>query len=197
MTPDQLKKYMAAYPVKLTETGSLRTCPVRLSYPHLFKPHVPKKYPNAAPKYSATLLFPKGADLSLLISEAKEVGFAEFGKGWNFAKGSPLMDQGAENSEGYEAGAMFCRSTSDRRPDVKQRDVKTDCTPDDIYPGVWCLVTLRPFANTYKNSVSLGLGNVIKLCDGERLGGGGIKAEDEFEPIELDDVQFADASNFG
>lgn len=201
MTPDQIKIALSRFPVRVNpNTGNIMTCPVRLSYPHLFKPHVPKKYPNADPKYSTTVLFPLGADLSVIRAAVKECGFAAFGQNWNAAKGSPLMDQGQEQGPGYVPGAFFCRSTSSEAPAVKLRDARTNATPADIYPGVWAIVSLRPFANTYKNSVQLGLQNVMKFADGEKLAGGSRSAEADFDPIDADDLPFdvdADASAFG
>ena len=75
-----------------------------------------------------------------------------------------------------------------------------DATESDVYAGVWALVTVRPFASDYGTKrVSLGLQNVMILAADERLGGGGARAEDDFEPIDgLDDIDGALAeADFG
>ena len=203
MNPATLAALLKRFPCVELASGNLRTCPVRLSYPHLFKAHVnSKKFKDAAPKFSATLLFPKGADVSLLENAAKATAVEEWGPKWQGLKVKmPFLDQGAEGAgqAGYTPGATLVRCTSSQRPGVKVPDMG-DATESDVYAGVWALVTVRPFASDYGTKrVSLGLQNVMILAADERLGGGGARAEDDFEPIDgLDDIDGALAeADFG
>ena len=86
---------------------------------------------------------------------------------------------------------MNVNANRDYPPGVRLRDMQP-AKPSDIYPGCWAIVTLRPytFDTPKKKGVSFGLQNVMKLCDDERLGGGGVAAADkEFAPIDgLEDV---------
>lgn len=194
-----LARLMKRFPCMELENGNLRTCPVRLSYPHLFAAHVSKKFAaSAAPKFSATLLFPKGADLSVLDNAVKSRAIEEWGSKWPGMKVSlPFLDQGSEAGDGHVPGAKMIRCTSTEKPNVKTRSME-DAGAEDVYPGVWALVTVRPFASDYGTKrVSLGLQNVMVIADDERLGGGRSRAEDDFEPIDgLDDLETG-ATQFG
>lgn len=197
MSPDKLAKLMAAFPAKALENGNYRTCPVRLSYPQLFKPAVGKKFrndPAAKPKFSVTSLFPKGANLDAIRAAVDAVSMEAFKT--TKKVDMPFKDQGEEEGAGYVPGAVFIRSTADNKPKVKLRrnGELVDASEEDVYPGVWALVTVRPFASDYGTKrVSLGLQNVLIIADDDRLGGGGSRAEDDFAAIDaLDDV-FAEA----
>lgn len=194
MTDKQIAALMQRFPVQVLSNGNIRTCPVRLSYPHLFEKYVnKKKFPDAEPKFSVTCLFPKGADLSAIEKATRECAVENFGRDWERKKVElPLLDQGKEGTPegGYVPGAMLCRSTSSQKPKVVNRSL-ADVDKDDVYPGIWAIVTLRPFPSDYgKKRVSLGLQNVMIIADDERLGGGGSRAEDDFEPIDaLDELE--------
>jgi hypothetical protein len=193
MDKAKIAALLQRFPCVELASGNLRTCPVRLSYPHLFKAHVGKKFAGQAePKFQATLLFPKGADISTLENAAKATAIEEWGPKWQSLKVKlPFLDQGAEGpgQAGYTPGAALIRCTSSQRPGVKLRDM-ADAGEADVYPGVWALVTVRPFASDYGTKrVSLGLQNVMILANDDRLGGGGARAEEDFEPIDgLDDI---------
>mgnify|MGYP000718200289 CR=1 FL=1 len=184
-------------PAQKLSTGNIRTCPVRLSYPHLFvaKAQTGDDGKPGREVYSAALLFPLGADISLLRTAAAEVAADKFGPAW--AKRnlhSPFRDQDERADgdgnlpSGYASGAIFMNVNANRDypPGVRLRDMQP-AKPSDIYPGCWAIVTLRPYAfdTPKKKGVSFGLQNVMKLCDDERLGGGGVAAADkEFAPID-------------
>lgn len=200
-------------PAQKLATGNIRTCPVRLSYPNLFtaKAQTGDDGKPGRKVYSVALLFPKGADLTLLREAQAAVALDRFGPAW--AKRnlhSPFRDQGerADNDgnlpNGYVAGAIFMNvsANEDYPPGIRLNNMNP-AKPSDIYAGCWAIVTLKAYAfdNPKKKGVSFGLQNVMKLCDDERLGGGGVAAADkEFEPIDgLDDINamFAAASAGG
>lgn len=116
----------------------------------------------------------------------------------------PFRDQGEKEGDGYVPGGLFVNASSvkgviivdaqrrrilpsgDPLRDTLGRDGKlSSMTPDDIYPGCWVNVALRPFSysNSGNEGISLGLGNVQFVCDDDKLGGGGGRVEDQFAPI--------------
>ena len=62
-----------------------------------------------------------------------------------------------------------------------------------LYSGVWARVSINAFAfNTQGNKgVSFGLNHVQKVRDGDYLGGRS-KAEDDFEPLDDEDLDDED-----
>jgi hypothetical protein len=67
-------------------------------------------------------------------------------------------------------------------------------TEKEFYGGCYARATINAYAYdmTANKGVSFGLGNIQKLRDGERFGGGGGNADDEFADIaeEIDDGDF-------
>jgi hypothetical protein len=193
-----LSDLMKRFPVSVTKAGNIRTCPVRLCFPKVWEPS--RMEEGSKLLYSASILFPRDADLSVMVSELTDAANKKFGNGWKAKcmgkvignpKGStitfPFRDgEEREQFGGYEAGSYFVNVTSESRPGVVDAQTRPITDRDDIYAGVWALVTLRPFAYDAKakKGVSLGLQNIMKLADAEPLGGVKPKAEDEFEVID-------------
>ncbi len=183
MDANQLARLMARYPCKELQTGNIRTCPVRLSFPSLFEK---RSFEGSEPKYSTVLLFPKGADLTLLREAAKHTAVEQFG---NKAAGmnlhNPFRDQGEKSLAGYEQGGVFMTVSSKNRPGIVGPDGKPIYDEEDVYAGCWALVTIRPFGfdAKVKKGVSFGLQNVQKIADDDPFIGGA-SAEEEFEPVD-------------
>lgn len=203
MDQTAVKSLLARFPcVKIESTGNIKTCPVRLSFPNIFKPGKAMEE-GKEPKFGATLLFPRGADISLLRKAAEATAAEKFGADWKSRRLTfPFRDQGEKQFAGYEPGCVFLNATSTKRPGVVNRDGTLLTDADALYAGVWALVTLRPFAydNKLKKGVSFGLQNVQKLCEGERLSGGYSDPAKDFGPIDgLDDLDalLAGAGNGG
>ena len=122
-----------------------------------------------------------------------EVSQERFKKPWkdlpaNFKKG---LRDGAEKAdlEGYGEGTVFASITSMMRPGVIDKD-KDPIGPEhgnaeEIYPGCWCRATVTAYAyeNTGKG-VALGLQNVQKVADGDRLDSRTDAAEDFDDDID-------------
>lgn len=114
---------------------------------------------------------------------------AKFRKHWkdlpaNFKTG---VRDGAEKAdlEGFGDGTLFANLGTMMRPGVidaeKNRIGPEQGNEDDIYPGCYCraTVTVYSFDNVSKG-VALGLMNVQKVADGERLDSR-TDAEEDFE----------------
>ena len=174
-------------------TGRYRTGPVRLSFPHLFKPQdPPRDNPNKADTWATTLLFPFGADLSLLIAEAQKVAAEKWGAAAaNLALHTPFRDQRekAHQYDGYVPGAVFLTASSQRRPPV----VDINGAPileagAKVYPGCWGLVTVHayPFDQPMKKGVSFGLDSVMVVADDTAFGSGGGDPNTDFAGVSIE-----------
>ena len=75
---------------------------------------------------------------------------------------------------------FFLNANSTQKPGIVDKDLNEILDPDEVYSGSWgrASINFYPF-NGKQNGVAAGLGNVQKVCDGERLAGG-TRAEDDF-----------------
>lgn len=175
---------MKRYPCKILESsGNIRSCPVRLSFPHLFE----KGVYDGKESWSTMLLFPKGANLSLLKEQQKKCERESFSVKDQNSLYSPFRDQAVKKHlGGFEPGAEFITASSaKRRPVVVGPDLQP-VGEDEIYGGVWALVTMNlySYTHTMKKGVSFGLVNVQKIADDEPFGAAPVPADDEFEPLD-------------
>jgi hypothetical protein len=185
MTPSQIKELLARFPWKELETGNLRTCPARLSYPSLFEKSKPRGNITEQ-KYSATLLFPLTASMALLEEAIGHTAIEEFGSKWKSASlRLPIRDQGEkEGKAGYTKGAKFITCKSDQRPGIVGADGRPMTDPSLIYAGCWVIATIRPFAYTSPSKgISTGLQNIVKIADDEPFGGAPADPNEEFADI--------------
>lgn len=189
-----LAKALAKYPCTRTSTGKIRTCPVKLSFPHVF---VPQKSmdPSKPPRFSVTWLFPLGADISLL-REAEKACLEEHYAADIAAKRriplhkSVIRDQGEKTFAGYEPGAMFFASTAAENspPHVCDKAGQRITDPSRAYPGVWAFGIVSVFWRSVKENpgVSFGLEGVQIIRDGTPFSGRGDVSKD------VTDVSFDD-----
>lgn len=182
---------------------NLLTPEFRASFVHVF---TPQKAMNAGKpdKFTLTMLFHLGADLSNMKKAATEAVQAEFGsrltdntpvnpklpdgltKGQAFKARlkSPFRDQGEKSYDGYVPGAIFVTATSKDRPGLVDQDLHDIIDPSEFYSGVYARATVRVFTYEVEGNVGVafGLQNIQKLRDGESLAGR-MKAQNEFEPV--------------
>ncbi|MEG1497561.1 MAG: DUF2815 family protein [Clostridiales bacterium] len=175
---------------------------VRLSYAHLFKPQA--KEEGADKKYSSAILIPKEDKETLqkiktAVDAAKEQGRSSK---WDGKIPSncklPLHDGDVdrEDDENY-AGHYFLNASSKTKPEVakpmgKGADGKmkfqeiTDST--EVYSGCYARVSINfyPFNAMGNRGVAAGLNSVVKIQDGEFLGGRA-SLDDDFSETEFDD----------
>lgn len=161
---------------------------VRLSYVNIFKSRSFSDGQDA--KYSVCVLVPKKDKGTLrrikaAIDEAVQEGIASQ---WGGKKPGnlhlPLRDgdeeRAAEASE-YE-GMMFFNANSKNKPGVVDKDCNEILDPDEVYSGCWGRVSVGfyPYNVSGNRGVAVGLNNVQKLSDGERLGTERASAESDF-----------------
>lgn len=158
----------------------------RASFVALFEPKQSDE-PGKKPKYGLTMLFPPGYDLGAVKAATKACLEEKFGKDqakWPKNLRMPWRDQ-AEKSDQYDGfvpGAPFMNVTSVNKPGLVDADRNPIHEPREFYSGCYARATIRAFyyENKGNKGVSFGLQNVQKLRDGEPLGGGMAKAEDDF-----------------
>ena len=165
------------------------TTPVfRVSFPNLFKPSKPKGAPaEQEPKYSVTLLFSPGEDLSKLKKACEAACKEKWGDDIPTNLNTPFRDQGEKDFDGYEKGAIFINCNSKQKPGVVNASVEPIIDDSEIYAGCYGRATVRAYAyggkgTTFKPGVALGLQNFQKTADGDSLAGR-VKAEEEFAPV--------------
>lgn len=188
---------MANYkPKALNDEGTMiRTGKVRLSYPHLFE-----KY-DKSDKYQCQLIIDKKDKATVAMIEAAIKAAKLAGKSSKWGGKipgnlrSPLNDADAmdEPQEEYE-GCYLMNAKTNRRPDVYDVPSGAKGRPDELYDEdeiyAGCYVRASLTFYPYDNSgagVAVLLNWVQKLEDGERLGGGSVTKDSDFDDETEDD----------
>lgn len=163
---------------------------VRLSFCHLTEPYSNN---GGEPKYSVTMLIPKSdtatkADIDMAMKAAADNGV----KGcWNGARPPVFKNALIYDGDGVRpSGEKFgeeCRghwvitASSKTKPEVVHiSNIHSQLLPTDIYSGMYARVTVNffPYNSNGSKGIGCGLGNVLKVDDGEPLGGRSSAASD-------------------
>jgi hypothetical protein len=177
-----------------------------LSYPHLATPQEADQ-PGKKAKYSASLVFAPGTDLTPLRAAALEAATEKFGKTYKVGpKGSqtevPIkeaLEKGLLRSpfrtdvekKGYAPGSTFINVRTEQKPQVVYAHAGEDGKPvpmpaekiaEEMYPGaiVRGSITAFGYDQAGNQGVSFALNNLQKLAEGERLDGR-VNATEEFD----------------
>lgn len=173
---------------------------VRLSYVQIFSKRSFTEGTDA--KYSLCVLVPKKDTKTLKKIQAAMKSAAEEGISTKFngKKPSnlhmPLRDgdeERADEAPEYK-GMYFFNCKSDRKPGIVDKDCNEILDPDKVYSGCWGRVSVNfyPYSVNGNKGVAVGLNNVQKLKDDQRLGGAAASAEDDFN----DDFEFSEDDDF-
>lgn len=173
---------------------------VRLSYVQIFSKRSFTEGTDA--KYSLCVLVPKKDTKTLKKIQAAVKAAAEEGISTKFngKKPSnmhmPLRDgdeERADEAPEYK-GMYFFNCKSDRKPGIVDKDRNEILDPDEVYSGCWGRVSVNfyPYSVNGNKGVAVGLNNVQKLKDDQRLGGAAASAEDDFN----DDFEFSEDDDF-
>lgn len=186
------------------ETASTKvvTGRVRLSFVYLFEK---RETEGGEPRYSTAILIPKSDKKTIKAIKAAQQAALEAGKNSKFNGKIPaswkstLRDGDTEQDlDDYPEFAghyyMTVSVFGNRRPGIIDRYKNPIEDPEEVYSGMYARVSIGAFAfnNQGNRGVSFGLNHVQKLADGEPLGGGAGRAEDEF-PDDLEDDEDDDA----
>jgi hypothetical protein len=161
---------------------------VRFSYVNIFKSRAFTDGQEA--KYSICLLIPKKDKKTLdkiqeAIDEAIEQGISEkWGGKTPKNLHLPLRDGDEERADEAPeyAGMMFLNANNKSKPGIVDADLNEILDPDEVYSGSWGRASINFFAydNHGNRGVGVGLNNIQKLRDDERLGGSRASAESDF-----------------
>lgn len=161
---------------------------VRFSYVNIFKSHAFQAGQDA--KYSVCLLIPKEDKATLkkikaAIEEAVQEGVASK---WGGKKPGNLKlplrdgdDERAAKAPEYE-GMYFLNTNGTQKPGIVDENLNEILDPEEVYSGCWGRASISFYAfNTNGNKgVGVGLNNIQKLKDGDRLGAVRASAESDF-----------------
>lgn len=188
---EKIMKMHKQAPCVLLENGNIRTCPVRLSYPWVFRTQQKKKGNSEGKpgKYGTSALFYPDADLTLMKTEVLKGAQAKWptaGKpgGQKFKR--PWLKQVEDyDGDGYLEGGLFIRCYTERRPPVVNLRMVPILEDDEdgIFPGAWALLELKTIVYDVETEagrsrgVSFGLQQVMKICSDKRIDGGGGSAD--------------------
>ena len=157
---------------------------VRLSYANVWEP---ASINGSKPKYSVSLIIPKGdtktiADINAAIDAAIQEGAAKFGGKIpnKAALKLPLRDGDIERDDEAYKGSYFVNANSTTAPEVVDRSLQRILDRNEVYSGCYARVSINFYAfNSNGNrGIACGLGNIQKVRDGEPLGGKSSAADD-------------------
>jgi len=149
---------------------------VRFSFANVFEP---------APNLSGVMKY----SVSVLIPKSDKAGVARFNAAFEKVKqdnstfwGATIpktlkggLRDGDTEREGDEiyAGHYFFNANSNERPGVVDADLNPITDKNEFYSGCYgrASVTMYPYDQSGSRGIAFGLNNVMKLEDGEKLGG--------------------------
>lgn len=159
---------------------------VRFSYAQVFHPKAVNE--GDEPKYSISILIPKTDTVTLekinkAIEAAKAQGMSKIGKNGKIPTNIKLPlrdgDTEREDDENY-AGCFFLNASSFRQPGIIDKDRQAILDEDEFYSGCYgrASINFYAFNSNGNKGIAVGLNNLQKLKDGERLAGGASAEED-------------------
>ncbi|UTG84513.1 DUF2815 family protein [Bacillus paranthracis] len=168
-----------------TNSTKVITEKIRLSFAHLFEPYAIN---GGEPKYSVSILIPKTAKKTLAkldaaVEAAKEEGKGKWGGKIPHNLKLPVRDGDLERPDDPAyVGHVFFTASSKSRPDIakpngKDANGKTKfliiTDPDEVYSGCYAKASLNayPFNANGNRGIAIGLNSIVKVQDGEPLGG--------------------------
>lgn len=176
--------------------GQVILSDVRLSYAHIFEPKAIGLSTDV--KYSTAILIDKEDTQTLAVIEKAIEEAMEKGRtskwGGKLPKNlkTPLRDGDEEREDEVYEGHMFFNASSFTKPGVLN-ERKQPATEDEVYSGCYAFASLNfyPFDVNGNRGIAVGLNNIMKQRDGERLSGGP-SAEDDFAEIEAEELDYDD-----
>ncbi|MGG4196129.1 DUF2815 family protein [Paenibacillus jamilae] len=192
-----------------TQSTKVITGKVRLSYARIWEP---EENDDGDLKYSTAILIPKSdkdtlRKIKAAVDAAKELGKGKWGGKIPANCKTPLRDGDEErpDDEAY-AGHYFLNASSKNKPGIAKPIGKangktkfeeiTDTT--EVYSGCYVKVSLNfyPFERKGNRGVAAGLNNIVKVQDGDFLGGRS-SLNDDFGDEDFDiDIDVDDDEDF-
>ena len=169
----------------------------RWSYANVWQPKAIEE--GAKPKYSVSLIIPKSDTAT--IEKIKAAIQAAYEEGAGKLKGTsktvpplstlhiPLRDGDTDRPDDPAyANSYFVNANSITAPGVVDVDRQPIIDTSEVYSGVYGRASINFYAYATKTAkgIACGLNNLMKVKDGEPLGGHS-RAEDDFADIDDDD----------
>ncbi len=174
-------------------TGTFFSGPVRLAFPHLFKPN-PKPMNKAQGNlFETKILFPPYADLTPLVQAVQEWQAREFSEYFNSQTGAyvglynPFIDQATQMKfDGFTPDCIQFNLKSQYPPGIVDSAHNPVVEETRIYPGVWAIVAMNlyVFGKTPpqpQKGVKFGVQGVMLIGDDTNLGSAGPDAQKLFQ----------------
>jgi len=164
---------------------------VRLSYANIWTPKAVNDSPDK--KYSVSLIIPKTdkktiASIHKAVDEAKQQGISKWGGKIPAVLKLPLRD-GDEERPGDEAykNSYFINASAKTKPGIVDRNRQMIFDEEEVYSGCYAYVSVNfyPFNFNGNKGIAAGLNNIMKVADGESLGGR-ISADVDFDSVEIE-----------
>lgn len=167
----------------------------RVSFPAVFEA---KSFDNGPPKFSVSAVWDPSrftdAEKKLwqgMLDLCDEVSLERFKKKMGDLPGNfkKAIRDGAEKADlaGYGEGLMFANLSSKMKPGLIDRDRTPILDAEDFYPGCYARATITAYSYDNKGKgVAMGLQNLQKVKDGERLDSR-TDASEDFDDAEIDD----------
>lgn len=173
--------------IKPKRTGNKVVIPCRLSYVHLDAPW--SNDDKSEKKYSVSCIVSREDEETLAvikeaIAEAKTIGkTAKWGGKEPKTIKNPVHDGTERDDPAYENAIYFGANSKNAVPVLNRLQDPIPAT--EAYSGCYALVsvTFFPYSGS-SNGIGAGLNAVLKLEDGEPLGGGG-DAKKDFDGMDL------------
>lgn len=155
---------------------------VRFSYANVFTPVASEE--GGDPKYGVSIIISKDdkdtiAKINKAVEDCKAANAAFFGGSVPKLLKGGLRDGDTERDDEAYANSYFINANSFQKPGVVDVDLNPIINKDDFYSGCYgrASLTFYPYDGKSKG-IACGLGNVQKLEDGDKLGGGASAASD-------------------
>ena len=170
---------------------------VRFSYVHVFEPTAIEA--GGKEKYSVSLIIAKSDKPTInavkkAVAAATEAGKAKFGNKIPANLKLPLRDGDEErpDDEAY-ANSYFLNASCNTQPGLVDKHSKKIMKQEELYSGCYghASITFYAFNTNGNKGIACGLNNLMKVRDGESLGGR-ISAEEDFAAVEVEDDSMLD-----
>lgn len=168
---------------------------VRFSYLNVFRPKAIND--SSDEKYSVSLIIPKTDTETIAKCEAAIRAAMEMGKtkwGGKIPKGLkiPLRDGDEERDDEAYAGCMFINASARTKPGLINKNRQQITDEEELYSGCYgrASINFYPFDASGNRGVAAGLNNLLKLEDGEPLGGRQSAENDFADYLEEEDDIF-------
>jgi hypothetical protein len=174
---------------------------VRFSYLHVFKAVAVQE--ASAEKFSVSLIIPKSdkktvAKVKAAINAAIEQGKTSKWKG-KLPKDlkTPLRDGDVEREDDeVYADSYFINANCTTKPGVVDKYKQPITDEEQIYSGCYGIASVNfyPYDTAGNKGIACGLNNLMKVKDGDFLGGRA-SAESDFAEVEIEDDEDIDPIN--